>query len=96
MAKGESITIIFNVTTNNVGIFENIATVSCSENKTNKSSKTKVTINKAPSFVNATNVTVTYGDVIVINVTCSGATSVNYEVINVNNVVVAGGTLKSG
>ena len=96
LAKGESITIIFNVTTNNVGIFENIATVSCSENKTNKSSKTKVTINKAPSFVNATNVTVTYGDVIVINVTCSGATSVNYEVINVNNVVVAGGTLKSG
>lgn len=96
LGKGESITIVFNVTAVKVGSFENIATVSCSENSSDKSSKTKVTINKAPSFVNAENVTVNYGESIVIGVTSVNATGVTYKIINQNNVVVSSGVLKPG
>ena len=54
-----------------------------------------ITVNPAPSTVSGENVTVTYGEDIVVPVTSVNATAVNYQIL-LNGSVVANGTLAVG
>ncbi|WP_407379214.1 Ig-like domain repeat protein [Methanobrevibacter sp.] len=79
------------------GNFSNVAFAKSNENdtETNGSSE-NVTVNKAPSFVSAEDVNVTYGEAIIIPVVSENATGVIYQIINTEGKVVANGTIGIG
>ena len=54
----------------------------------------KIIINRAPSFVSAEDVNVTYGEEIIIEVTSSGAIAVNYQIIDSEGIIVVNGTVE--
>ncbi|WP_405270663.1 Ig-like domain repeat protein [Methanobrevibacter sp.] len=96
LASKESKTISFNVTAPIIGNFTNVATVTCSQNTTIKSSKSNITVNPASSLVEADNVDVDYGDSIVVLVTCQNATSIDYVIADKDGKAVDEGNIHPG
>ncbi|AMD17473.1 hypothetical protein TL18_05235 [Methanobrevibacter sp. YE315] len=93
IASMASKTITFNVTTIAVGNFTNEATVTCRENSTGKSDRTDVTVNPGASLVRGENVTVTYGDDIIIDYNSTNATGITYAIFDDKNNLIFGDTV---
>ncbi len=73
----------------------NLTTITDS-NHVSVNNVSKITVNRAPSFVSAEDVSVTYGDEVTVPVTSINATQITYQIIDENNEVVANGTIKVG
>ncbi|MBO5150790.1 MAG: Ig-like domain repeat protein, partial [Methanobrevibacter sp.] len=96
----ESVTLILTVKVLSGETIENAVSVNSTENDTkpgnNNYTSENVTVNKAPSFVDAEDVNLTYGEVIVIPVHSENATGIIYQIINPEGDVVSNGTIGVG
>ena len=96
----ETVTLILTVKVLSEETIENSVYVNSTENDTkpgdNNYTSENVTVNKAPSFVSAEDVNVTYGEAIIIPVTSENATGVIYQIISPEGKVVANGTIDVG
>ena len=85
--QNSSLILTFNIT--QVGESINVATASIFNGKEEKSAEASLTADKCPSSVNGTDVTVVYGEDIVVTVASENATAVIYNITNAAGVVVA-------
>ncbi|MBQ7928216.1 MAG: DUF11 domain-containing protein, partial [Methanobrevibacter sp.] len=97
LSNGAIAKLTLTVKTLAVGIVQNIVSVNSSEDDNNNSNNKypceNVTVNPAPSLVEGVNLTVYYGDPIVVDYTSTNATNVTYEIIDKDGKVVANGTV---
>lgn len=88
--QNSSLILTFNIT--QVGESINVATASIFNGKEEKSAEASLTADKCPSSVNGTDVTVVYGEDIVVTVASENATAVIYNITTAGGVVVKANT----